>query len=440
MGTCRGWCNRRAYGVLVLLVGVGGVAALWGQREKRMTAPFYRSTPEQAEATATPPVAIRDAGPLTAGPAEVTGLSGLRPYGNPERNSRAARRVSTDPWRLRWQADLPPGFHALFALAGPDRVLVIGTESWLLLDDRGVPLREHVRGEGEVVLDPPHGLFYSADENGYLAAYHLRDGAQAFLLSVHSGDRFRRAFVMREGQRMWVVSTEKKAPGRPLYEEYQSAVEVQELGEPPELSETGRIKNARRVSRLRRRTNRLLTAAHGRTLVFAADDRLHWADGDLKLEAEVTGEFQPDELSLDEAGRAYILVRTAEGRALWVVTREGQRLLRYVLPPGFVPLAPPAIGRDHTVYLVGRDKLLAVNPATGRVQWEHTPSGPVSGILVTADHVLATLGAEVVAFDRDGKRTRLFAVEGDTLTTPPVLTAAGHLVVAGQRRVYCVQP
>jgi hypothetical protein len=45
-----------------------------------------------------------------------------------------------------------------------------------------------------------------------------------------------------------------------------------------------------------------------------------------------------------------------------------------------------------------------------------------------------------LAFDASGNATTLFQALDDRLATPPAPTAAGHIIVAGERRVYCLEP
>jgi hypothetical protein len=131
-----------------------------------------------------------------------------------------------------------------------------------------------------------------------------------------------------------------------------------------------------------------------------------------------------------------MVVESAGQRALWIVGRTGARVARPPLPAGLDVLAPPIVGYDHMVYLLGAQRIVAVSPA-GAVLWDRALDGVAAGAVVTADRkLLVTTGAALDVYDAQGRRERLFTAEGDVLVTPAAATPDGDLVVAGRRFLY----
>src|SRR5262249_20703118 len=154
-------------------------------------------------------------------------------------------------------------------------------------------------------------------------------------------------------------------------------------------------------------TTHLLPAVHGDQVALALDGSVYVADSAVKLQRQFTGEFQPVFLSMDEVPRIYMVARVTAGLELWVVTLNGQRVARTPLPEGFEPVAPPIVALDHSVFLISRQRVLAIDTA-GAIRWEHLP-GSIAGAVVTPNgSLLASVGPELLVYDSTGKRTSLF--------------------------------
>lgn len=427
--------SRRIVAAVLL---IGGLAAQ--TREHKVQSIFYHSSPDDPRVPTASPVAIR---PGTATPvpaAHPPAPAGtFHRWGGPEHNSRLQYHVKGSSDQAKWQAELPSHFSPTDVLAAAGRVVVEGSGAWWLLDSsahRG--LDEGRSSVGEVVLDPPRQLFYAPNPNGYLAAYSLSDGHREFFLTPFFGEEFNRALVERRERRMLMVSVERRLSGHADIVAHRSVAEVWDLAEPSEVSESGRLKSAKRTDYLMGETAHLLSALHGDTLALATDDNVFLAGFDLKLQRQFTGKFHPLFLSMDELPRLYMIVQVESGLELWVLSHTGERILRWPMPSGFEPSAPPVVGFDHAVYLIGPHRLIAIDPS-GTIRWDQSQESEVAGAGVTPEgNLIVAAGANLISYDATGKRTLLFTVPDDVFVTAPVIDEKGDLLVAGRRRLYCL--
>jgi hypothetical protein len=402
-----------------------------------MEVTFYHASPEDVRLPAHPPVAIRDAAARPLPKAVPPPAGAFDRFVNAARNSRIAYQLKGGEAHSRFQADLPPYFTPVAVLAGGGRIVVEGADSWILLGESGQLLERGPRAAGEITLDAPRGAFYVPAPTGYLESHSLSDGRRQFFVTVFFGEQFSRALVQRNGRRFLIVSVEQPAPPHSPVGAHRSVIELGELEEPFEFSDAGRLKTARRLDYLMRRSAWLLPALYDDTLALATDDCLYAADFSLKLQRELTGRFHPLFLSLDEAGRFYLPVRLESGSAFWVVTPDGERVVHAALPAGFEPQSPPVVGFDHTAYLAARNRLLAID-STG-IRWDQVVEAPVAGAAVTPDgHLIVAAGSELLVYDAAGMRRRLFLAPGDVMSTAPSVNEKGDLLVAGHRRLYCL--
>jgi hypothetical protein len=418
----------------------GLVAANAGQaseEEKKMTAEYYRSSPADVRRPATPSTPIRDGRPVPLAPARETEARGnYHGFGNAERNSRLGFPLGKAAGQPLWVSDLPGHITPRQVMAGNRHVVINAIEGWLLFDGSGRLVHQGLPGHGELTLDASAGLLYAPTDTGYVGAFSLDDGKRRFFLTPFFGDDFRRDFIDRRGTRMIIVSVERPRSNHSKVPANQSVIEIQDLSRSEEIAESGRLKSAEQVEFLKRKTVRLLAAMHEDTLALATDNSLSLANSNLGLEREFTGAFQPLWLSMDELSRCYLIVRIGNDLALWVVTREGERVVNISLPKEFEPIAPPVVARDHTTYIIGGDRLMAVD-RLGALRWQHRETSEIAGAAVTSDgQLLVAAGPELVAFGGDGKRTRVIALENDAFMTAPASGDAGELFIAGRRCLY----
>jgi hypothetical protein len=348
-------------------------------------------------------------------------------------------RVKGSSDQAKWQVELPSRFSPTSVLAGGGRIVVEGSNAWWLVDAssrRG--LEQGQLSVGEVVLDPPRQVFYAPNPNGYLAAYALSDGHREFFLTPFFGEEFNRALVERRERRILMVSVERPLSSHANIVAYRSVAELWDLAEPSEVSDSGRLKSAKRADYLMAETAHLLSALHGDTLALATDDNVFLAGFDLKLQRQFTDKFHPLFLSMDEVPRLYMIVRVESGLELWILSHTGERILRWSLPSGFEPSAPPLVGFDHIVYLTGPHRLVAIDPS-GTIRWEKSEESEVAGAGITPEgNLIVAAGSNLFSYDATGKRTLLFTVPDDAFVTAPATDEKGNLLVAGRRRLYCL--
>jgi hypothetical protein len=418
-------------------VAIAGVQA--AGMDGAMDETFYRSSQDNPVRIEAAPIAIRLVERLgTLVPAKPAGGGDayMRPFANEQLNSRVQQPLPAGSWAPRWQAELGYDLHPAFILLGGGRILVQGLRQWRLFDGEGKPVASGDVGPSDVFLDAEHSLFYLADRHGFVAARRLSDGTEAFVLSAYFGTAFQRTAVARRGQHLTIASVERPVDPHGEHEPNLSVIEVQDLGDPLEVSETGHLRSAKRVTNLMRPTVLFLTALQNETLAIATRNWIYLADKDLEIRTALQGEFVPIALSLDESMRMYLVVESEEQRRLWAVTPNGEKMV-LPLPAEFQAAAvPPIVGYDHRIYMVSRGDAMAVSQE-GKLVWQRPAGGAIGGAVVTADNqLLVAAGSEVAAFDAEGKRRVLWASGGEELKTPPVLNAKGELLVASDGHLF----
>lgn len=359
----------------------------------------------------------------------------IRAFVNDERNSRLARPVGDQgTWHVRWKTELPRTLRPSELCTAGDRIVLRGGGLWQLYGANGPELALKPLGKSPVTLDPRHGLLFAADNSGQLVAYRLKDGERAFSLMVGSVGRFEPIFVARRDHRLITTSKLRDThPDGPPPEK--TMIEVVNLGDAPKSwNQPG---GAHPVKDLVRESYRLLTALNGDVITLATEDRVYLLDADLQIRQALAGSFIPFEMSLDEAGRIYLLVQ-AEGRtALWLLSPRGERWYSFVFPPGVGDVVrPPIVAYDHTAYIVTGERILSVAP-DGKLNWMRSAAGSIAGAAISADDVLLTAeGNALTAWDAQGQRRVLYEFVGEALATAPALTSDGDLLVATRTALY----
>ena len=368
----------------------------------------------------------------------------VRPYVNDRLNGRVGEALPNGTWEVRWQVDLSSGLRPFFVLHAGGRTLVQGRDLWQLFDDEGQSIAVQRVAASDVVLDPDRGLIYNAASNGTLVARTLADGEPAYTLGLLFGPEFERVFFSRRGDRMVVASVEHPVDVHEAEPVKNSLVEVHELGDPVRTDDIGIVTSSRRLASLNRKADEMRAAMHGDTLVVATPGQVEYFDLGLASGAKFTGDFEPLSMSVDEAGRSYLLVREPSDaqpvrQALWVVAPDGGKVIDVEVPAqldGEYP--PPVVGYDHNVYLAFGDSIRAVSPQ-GEMLWTQHAGGPVGGATVTADdQLLVAAGGMLASWNPKGERTLLFFLEGERWITPPILTGQGRILIATEKHLYCL--
>ena len=363
------------------------------------------------------------------------------PYANPEANSRVAGPLSAGPWKVRWTSELNPAFPPDFVLSAGDRILVEAKE-WRLLTGDGHVLSSGRSDAGAMQIDARNSLAYAIDRDGDLIGIRLTDGGQLFRVLPADGRRYARTYLTRREHKVLIVGLERALDPKGRQRPSKSQIEIVDLGSPLAVDGLGFLTSGSFSSGsfalLTVRWPSMKAASHDDTVVFAVPGRVYVGGWDLKIRVALEADFTPMTVSLDEAGRIYLVVQTGNQLALWLLNQDGDRLYDFNFPPGLTKAdMPPVIGYDHAVYLAAGSQIIALGP-DGKVNWTKPVGGPVHGAVATGDgKLLATEGAAVVAWDAQGTRTVLFTAQ-EELRTPPVLTAAGEILAAGRARLYCL--
>lgn len=427
--------------LLTTLLWVAVVACQAGSRGKTMTQESDSPSPrsDQKQSLATAEMTPQPSPPADLSKESTSGDSGvLRPFVNARLNSRLAKSLpSGTVWKIRWEKDLTGGLNPAFILQAGDRILAQGLGLWQLFSSEGKSLSVDTLARSNVVLDPANDLFYLARPDGTLAGRRLTDGHPEFILPALFGAEMERSFLARVDQRMLVVSIERAISPHSTAEPNLSILEVQDLGNPPTGDDLGFLTTAKRLASQNYQTTLLTAALNGQRIAFATPNNLYLADLSLKAQVILSAEFEPLAISLDEKGTIYLMVRSQEKVALWTVSPEGGRQTTFQMPRDMqISPIPPIVGYNHRAYIIGSDRVLAIDP-NGKLAWVKGLKSPHAAAVITADdQLLVADGSELVAFDATGQRRVLHVFTGELLSTPPVLTASGEILVAAQQHLY----
>jgi hypothetical protein len=105
-----------------------------------------------------------------------------------------------------------------------------------------------------------------------------------------------------------------------------------------------------------------------------------------------------------------------------------------------VSAIPPIVGRNHRAYILGTNRVLAIDP-DGKLAWVRPlKSAQAAAVITKDDQLLVADGSDLAAFDTTGERRTLHSFAGELLVTPPVITKRGEILVASQRRLYSLRP
>jgi hypothetical protein len=361
----------------------------------------------------------------------------LRRGANEQLNSRLEHRLPGGRWELAWDVSLDGTAAPSFVLQADERIILPLGTLWEMFDLRGQRIRRDSLGDGEMVADPAYGLLYAPSPSGYVNAHDLKDGHLVFSTLGYGGRTFQHQLIARRGDRLLVVSVETQADPHGRYFPSKSVIEVQSLGDPPRISDTGLLLSARVVQQEVLETLSLPAALINDTLVTALPNRLTLSDLEGRRR-ELTGAFEPSVLSLDETGRIYLVCRCGPHTELWVVTSDGTREMAAALPAdALASTVPPLVGYDHRAYVVAGTRIVAIERG-GRAAWTHDAGAPPAATVTADDLVLVAAGTDLVALNEKGEPRLVYRFDRQ-LSTPPVLTARGELLVASRDKLFCLR-
>jgi hypothetical protein len=361
-------------------------------------------------------------------------------FGNSEQNSRLPGSLSAGAWPVRWQAALNASSPVKHVVQAADRILTEGGGLWQLFDLAGKSVAQGRYTGSHVVLDAPHSLFYFIDTDNFLVALRMENATKLFMTSPSFGDNFVRPLLVRRNNRFVLAGVDTGGGAHRPVPPNLSVIEFDDLGPELKTDETGLLFSLIGTGKLLVGTNKLAVAMHGDTVVFAVPGRVYLSSSDMKPSAAFDGDFEPVALSLDETGRMYLVALRGGRHELSILSSTGALIGAHPLKPGMEQLiAPPIVGYDHRVFIVSPSTILALD-ASGNLLWEAGTGALAAGAAVTPDgQLIVSAGAEIFAFDDRGRRTTLHTFPGESLTSAPILTAKGELMVASRSHLYCLK-
>jgi hypothetical protein len=361
----------------------------------------------------------------------------LMPFANDHLNSRVSFVLPQKNWEPQWKCALQENIDSSFVVQKGDGIIVQGARFWQLIDaNTGQAFALDLKGNSPVAWSGAGG-FYFGDRNGFIA-YHGADGRLQHRCSARLKEQFSRLMIRRTPDAYFVASLSDGWPPFGMGDFY--AFEKITVGDVNRVDEARVLLDSKRAGMLiQKKRDLTIPVVHERITVLATRDRLYLVDEDLKVRRALTGEFEPLSMSADEEGRLYLVVQLPKYKALWIVTPEGSRLMSFTWPADFaIGKMPPVVGYDHQAYVAVKDHLVAVHQS-GRMLWEHPLGGKFAGATVTGDdNLLVSEGSRVVVYDLEGKSRVLFDCIDQQLSTPPVLTEKGRLLVASDRTLFCL--
>jgi hypothetical protein len=364
----------------------------------------------------------------------------LRAFGNERLNSRLGRELGEGEWVEKWREEIRMDGAPAFVLSSSGFIVVHGSD-WQIRDAPGKAIASGRLGPGQAVIDPALRSVFTFTEAGYLTLRRLADGGPLFQFLPVQGDGYIRTFLTRRGSRLLVAGWESMFDPHGRFQPSKSVLQIQGLGTPPLADEFGLLSTAERVGELYVEWPAVRVAAAEEQIVCALPNELFRMNWEWEIPAIYEGEFDPRSLSLDEAGNIYLLCTAGGASHLWVINAKGERVVDFALPGDPQTLLfPPVIGYGHTAYLLAQQHIYAVGP-DGKLQWSRAAHGGAAGAAVTLDDKLLTSeGACIVVYDAKGERRSIACFPGETLSTPPILTEAGEMLVASETVLHCLSP
>ncbi len=382
--------------------------------------------------------------PLPSAKPQEIEASGVTPFSNAAANSRFKARVGEGKWSIKATGELDANFPPVHIVGNGDRVVVIGQMQWRLFDMTGSVLGRGPTRYSPIAIEPKTGLFVFMDPSGMLVGHRLADGARIFRTLLRVGSDYVVTHLALRESRLGIGGI-YQFPGNiddvdPDMILKSGIIEMNDLGDSIAVDASQTLMSGSLVRALNSETNTLVVASRTDRYVIAMENVIYVGDGELNLWAQLTGEFAPLALSLDEAGRIHLIVRLSSGQAYWLLNEKGEVLFSMRIPePGLKGYQPPIVGFDHSVYIPVKEYILCIKPE-GKGKLEYMAPG-FSGAIITGDNkLLVSDGGDIVTFDSEGQREVVCSFAGETLRTAPILTDSGMMWVATDKHLYGLKP
>ncbi|MDB4930054.1 MAG: hypothetical protein JWM10_2538 [Myxococcaceae bacterium] len=376
-------------------------------------------------------------------PAAPTGPT--QPFADARQNSRLAVALN-DPfsvaWGQRFAVPLRPDTHPHSVLQHGDAVLV-QAPVWQLFGLDGRARRAGTTGSSPLVITADDGSFCWVNGDGCLVSAPLATGRTLWSYGLRLNDGATYPFVGVRGRKVVVVGGEFDSnPEENPKQATRLGLEVVDLGDPIEASDSGILRSATTPGTLTTEFSGDVVGAmdEGRVVV-AWRNHVLVAGLDLAVKQYVRGAFEPRAVSLGEAGRTYLIVRTAEGPRLWMLNAEGDQVFAATLPDDADDTrVPPLVAPDHRVFVVTDSRIVAFGP-TGEFAWEFVPPRGRPRAVVTAEGwLLVSVDDALGVLDAFGRAASFFRLPGEVFATAPVLTPGGEILAATEKLLVCIAP
>lgn len=368
----------------------------------------------------------------------------VREFINAQSNSRLITELPQGNWETDpdTNPELDPKLYPSFIMGANQRILVEGMSSWQIFNEQLNPVSNGVRGDSGIVLDPSTNLLFYVDLSGLIKAHSLKTGDVAFKLELCMGDEYARTFMVPNDTSILVVAVEQVMDEESPPPET-STIEIYTWGDLSKIGKGEKLSSSHISADLVAETTQLFAAMYNNTLVLASDNSLYHIDTNLKadtnfmIQKEFVGDFIPLALSVDEVGTMYVLNYNMSGKAISSISPEGKLRFMRFLPLEVSDMGyPPLVCYDHRVIIQAAGKLYAFDQF-GRDLWEWSAPGKLGGVVITSDDlVLVSADDQVGTIDKHGEYSTLLTLPDGPVTTPPLLTEQGDILIATNRKLY----
>jgi len=423
----------------LLCVGAGGTALCACAGTGQSGDESWRSVWKDAPVTAQQVIEIRSVAGVRAIPrADQVSAPPVVAYGDGA-DSRLCGKTPEGPLHVSFDAALPDGLDPKFVLTAGGAILVEGTSRWALFSSDGAPRAAGVKAAGVLRLQPERNLCLAPNRSGTLTAFDLSDGSPKFDVALTFGAAYERRMIALANGVLRVASVERTLDPHAGIAPRQFLLEVRNLTDQRGEGLAAGEVLTEPIADLTGESRHFACALRRGQWTFAVDNAICRVDESCALTVQWNGAFEPRFLSVDEAGRMYLLARVERRMELWLVRSDGGRV--YAAPisdDAGEPIAPPIVGYGHVAYVLTRSHAAAVDQ-TGELLWSCKPAGPVAGAGVTADdHLLIAAGGELGWIDPKGAWQTLYDFGPRSVRTPPVLTERGDVLLATDERLYAL--
>ncbi len=368
-----------------------------------------------------------------------------QPFGDSRQSGRLDASLG-DPravvWSPRFAAPLLPDTRAHSVFAHGDAI-VVQAGVWQLFGTDGRLRGAGPAGTGPVAVSPTDRTLRWVDLHGRLTAATLDTGEPIWTHGLFHGDGATYPFLAVRGEHAVVIGADRFVNPEGLFRpEPTLAVEAITVNQPLSIAAGGILESVTSPGALTapRDGGDVFGAAGDDNIVVAWRDHVMTLDFDLTPHSVRSGTFEPRAVSVGDAGRTYLIVRTADGPRLWMLNAEGEQVFSAVLPDeANETLVPPIVSPDHRVFVVTSKRIVAFSPIGDRL-WEFAPAQGRPYASVTADGWLLVVVDQVLGvLDAEGRGTSLFAAPGEVFRTAPVLTPEGEILLASERSLLCLR-